>query len=78
MLIISIFIFVSASIILGTIYFTNRRKETLHFQKIASLEHSLQKHKREIAERDKNLNRYDFLKYNLTEALVIQEKIILP
>jgi len=77
LLIISIIIFVIAAVILGIAYFQHKKIQVLHFQNIHALEKYISENRNELFIRNENLNRYDFLKYNLVEALVVQENIIL-
>lgn len=44
-------------------------------EKIMKLYTEIEIHKRQISRRTDDLNYYDFLKYNLREALVIQNQI---
>lgn len=47
----------------------------IHNQKISSLEQAISQNHFQINFRNSNLNNYDFLKFNLNEALVVQPEI---
>ncbi len=53
----------------------NRELQSDFSEKVARLEDRIQLNEGQITIRDKGLNRYDFLKYNLGEALVVQPEI---
>ena len=59
-------------------YYFFQRKLVLqgtHRTVVYSLEMGIEKHQRQLSCRDKNLNKYHFLRYNLSEALVEQPEI---
>ncbi len=49
--------------------------EHLHKQTIYQLEDAIERNRNQIGFRKSNLNLYDFQKYNLVEALIIQPEI---
>ncbi len=53
----------------------NRELQSDFSKKMACLEDRIQLNEGQITIRDKGLNRYDFLKYNLGEALIVQPEI---
>lgn len=59
------------------IWFFNAKNTNgrLHQQNISILESAIFSHRNQINFRNSNLNRYDFLKYNLDEALAVQPEI---
>lgn len=61
------------------IWFYNERNVLgrLHHQKITRLEYAIHINQSQIGRRCSSLNRYDFEKYNLDEALVAQREIII-
>lgn len=56
-------------------YKTKNALAAQHFSKTSNLKSAIATHQKQIACRNSNLNNYDFLKYNLNEALVIQADI---
>lgn len=60
-------------------YFTQKNElVNIHNQKILNLEYAIFKNRSQLIFRNTNLNRYDFLKYNLNDALVTQQDIRIP
>ncbi len=53
----------------------NNKIKLVFSEKIQALYSELNTHTTQVAKRSEGLNRYDFLKYNLREALIIQEQI---
>lgn len=53
----------------------NQKIQGVYAEKLADLNTQLKNHKEQINTRSIGLNRYDFLKYNLLEALVVQPEI---
>lgn len=53
------------------------RLKTEHRKAISSLEGSIFNHNRQIAYRKLKLEHYDFLAYNLKDALIVQPNILL-
>jgi len=53
----------------------NNSMGRLHKQNISILESAIYNNRNQINFRNSKLNRYDFLKYNLDEALVVQQEI---
>ncbi|MEP2935915.1 MAG: hypothetical protein ABJM06_14110 [Gilvibacter sp.] len=53
----------------------NKKIKQAHSIKTAGLDMALSLHKTQLQFRQKSLNRYDFLRYNLEEALVVQPEI---
>jgi hypothetical protein len=53
----------------------NKKISLVFSEKINALHSELNTHATQLANRSNGLNRYDFLKYNLSEVLVIQEQI---
>lgn len=51
------------------------RMKTIHKQTISSLENAISNNHFQINKRNSNLNKYDFLKHNLDEALIMQRDI---
>ena len=57
-------------------YFTGKNELVrIHNQNILNLENAIFNNRRQLNFRNTSLNRYDFLKYNLDEALVVQREI---
>lgn len=70
------FVVFSIWLMLWWFFRIKNRKITRDFTEAAlAMEISLQKHTKQIEVREQGLNRYDFMKYNLNEALIIQPKI---
>ncbi len=65
------------SIVGIAIWFYNRRNEIerIHRQTISELERAISTNGNQIRYRNSNLNGYDFQRYNLDEALVVQSDI---
>ena len=66
------------SIISGLIlyfYKKNKKIKQKHFHDIHTLQQTISLHKTQISYREKGLEQYRFLKYNLEESLVMQPKI---
>lgn len=59
------------------VWFFNTKKSIAHphNQNIAMLESAIYKHRCQLNFRTFHLNKYDFVKYNLDEALVVQPEI---
>ena len=53
----------------------NQKMQGIYAEKITQLNTQLEINKKQIHIRSSGLNRYDFLKYNLLEALVVQSEI---
>jgi len=53
----------------------NLKMKGVYTEKLADLNTQLKNHRKQINTRSIGLNRYDFLKYNLLEALVVQPEI---
>lgn len=58
-------------------YNENNAIGRLHEQTISELERAIYKNRNQIRLRNSYLGRYNFLKYNLGEALVIQSEIVI-
>ncbi len=56
-------------------YKNNKTIEQLHAQTISELERNIFTNRSQINFRNTHLNKYNFLNYNLQEALVIQREI---
>ena len=56
-------------------YSENRKLKRLHFQNELDLIRQISLCKEQIFRREGALHNYDFLKYNLSEALIIQSEI---
>lgn len=64
------------SIFFGLYFFLkSRRQSRQHQLGLMVLNDTIGLHRKQIGERHKALNKYDFLKYNLTEALKVQLQI---
>lgn len=63
--------------ILVVIFFKKRNRaiQELHLQTVLILNDNIQQHKCQIKQRQKGLMRYDLLRHNLNEALVVQTEI---
>jgi len=71
-------IFILVCVICGLIlyfYSENKKLKQKHFHDIHALQQSISLHKTQISFREKGLEQYRFLKYNLEESLVLQPKI---
>jgi lipopolysaccharide export system protein LptC len=55
----------------------NRAEQELHMQNLAHFQKSITQHQNQIVKRSQGLMTYDFLKYNLSEALLVQPEIVL-
>jgi len=53
----------------------NRKIQGIYAEKMTALNVQLEINKKQLHIRSMGLNRYDFLKYNLLDALVIQSEI---
>jgi len=53
----------------------NRKIQVIYAEKMTALNDQLEINKNQLHIRSMGLNRYDFLKYNLLDALVIQSEI---
>jgi hypothetical protein len=56
-------------------FLKNKQIEQLHVERVLILSEEFTANKVQISIRKKGLNRYDFLNYNLSEALVVQPEI---
>lgn len=67
------------SIIGISIWFYHERNtmSKLHRQTISQLEEAIYTNNHQVSFRNLNLNRYDFQRYNLDEALQVQREIII-
>ncbi|MEM0519134.1 MULTISPECIES: hypothetical protein [Aequorivita] len=66
--------------VIGIVFWFLQMKKTeiqTHNQKMANLENAIFKNYSQLNFRSLNLNKYDFLKYNLDEALIKQPDIAL-
>ncbi len=58
---------------LGLYYKIRKNTDSkIHTVKLMQIEREILKHKSQIYRRHQSLNNYDFLKYNISEALVVQ------
>ena len=74
----SLLLLILVSVIGGLILFfykANKKIKQDHFHDIHALQQSISLHKTQISFREKGLENYRFLKYNLEESLVMQPKI---
>ena len=71
---ISAFIFLVTGILL-LFYFRNKKYKSVQKQYVMQLIHKIEENQHQINIRKRNLAAYNFLKYNLSEALFIQESI---
>lgn len=56
-------------------FLKNKQIEQLHMERVLNLSEEFATNKLQISIRKKSLNRYNFLNYNLSEALVVQPEI---
>jgi hypothetical protein len=56
-------------------YFQNKKNRIQHIQLVVLLKNDISKHYNEIIFRQHHLDSYNFLKYNLSQALVVQKDI---
>ncbi|MEM7087591.1 MAG: hypothetical protein AAF489_15500 [Bacteroidota bacterium] len=67
---------VSIGLFLGWVFRNKNRKiRSIYAEKITALNAQLETNKKQLRKRSTALDRYDFLKYNLLEALVVQSEI---
>ncbi len=73
-----IFLFLIISISLLLLYFKVQKAKISadHFNKIDGIELEIERNKHQIKVRGIGLNKYNFLKYNLDEALIVQPEIL--
>lgn len=65
-------------IVLALVFYLNNRKQLrTNLTDVSTLERDIKLHRRQLELRAKGLDNYDFLKYNLNEALIVQMEIIL-
>jgi len=59
------------------LYFQNKNQKSVkaHLQQLNLLEQHIYTNKNQISIRNKGLQQYNFLKYNLNEALIVQKEI---
>ncbi len=75
-LLITIAVLALVCLVVVSLFRKNNRELRAGFsEKVARWEDRIRVNERQILTRDKGLNRYDFLKYNLGEALVVQPEI---
>lgn len=67
----------SALMMILFFYFQNKKLQKEFSEATTKLNHQITKNKRQIFLRYKNLSNYDFLMYNLNDALIVQPEIIL-
>lgn len=74
---ISIAFFIIMSIAILIVWYSNSKNEMIfeHKQIISELETAIYNNHKQVNYRSSNLNRYNFLKYNLNEALITQSNI---
>lgn len=74
---IAITLFLLLSVMVLFLWFFKRKNTMfrIHNQNILDLEDSISRNRFQINFRNSSLNRYDFLKYNLNEALAVQLEI---
>lgn len=56
-------------------YRKNKRLTAVHRDQTDSLKIEVSLHQSQIEFRQESLNRYDFLRYNIKEALIVQQEI---
>ncbi|RFN59747.1 hypothetical protein [Marixanthomonas ophiurae] len=56
-------------------YFRNKQLKSVQQEYVTQLENRIEKNKQQITIRHKNLETYNFLIYNLDDALIVQEDI---
>lgn len=61
---------------LGYFYMKNKKIRQNHSGIIVALKNAIRLHQSQIHFRSTNLQKYDFTKYNLSEALLLQPEII--
>ena len=67
---------ISISIGIWLLFFLKKKQiQQLHAQQVLSLSEAFATNKRQVFTRQKGLDRYNFLNYNLSEALIIQSEI---
>lgn len=69
-----LFLLVSLSSLLY-FYSENRRLKKRHFRKEMSLIEQFTLCDKQLKKRQRGINKYDFLKFNISEALIIQPEI---
>jgi hypothetical protein len=69
-----IFFLIMGSVLLY-FYFKNKSIRLAHLQKERGYIEAFNSHSRQIIFRKNGFNKYDFIKYNLSEALIIQPEI---
>lgn len=65
--------------IVALVFYFRQKKEMnrAHKSTVDFLENSIGGHFKQIHKRSARLNTYDFIKYNLTDALLVQPEILL-
>jgi hypothetical protein len=72
---ITLFLLGSVAALFILVYKSNKRLVIVHEHTISELESCISRNTFQIKSRTNNLNKYDFLKYNLNEALVAQMEV---
>ncbi len=64
-------------LVMIVLFFTRRNKQLkqLHVQELYLIKKSILINKKQISKRDKGLCGYNFLKFNLSESLIVQSEI---
>lgn len=73
-----VIVLIFVSLLIGIVFWYFNQKKVLdqvHNQNVLSLEKKISKNTFQINFRETNLNKYDFLKYNLSEVMILQLKI---
>ena len=72
-------VFLVIGIITGLIFYffqKNKKIQAVHLQQQIVLQEGIKIHTSQIQFRNKSLDKYHFLTYNLEEALVVQQEIL--
>lgn len=62
-------------VLIACFCYKNKAIQKLQISKVGELKGQIELHKQQIYIRNKNLNKYDFLKYNLKDSLYVQNNI---
>lgn len=73
-----VIVLIFVSLLIGIVFWYLNQKKVLnqaHNQKVLCLEKKISENAFQISFREANLNKYDFLSYNLSEVMILQLEI---
>lgn len=75
--VIILFLLTFSSLFIGYFHFTNQKLKRKYSNEFQRVNNEIMNHQEQMNIRKRNLDKYDFLKYNLSESLYVQKAIVL-